>query len=703
MRAIAFVLFFWVIGAAWGEGAPGTSIAVRLSSERLHEMSLVSVGQDTVEVRTTGSDPFLYTETFVEGINFSEHPILSFEYFSLTGAGEVQVFLVPFVRESLSVHGGSLLQSEGWSKFSVDLAPALAKASGKVTGLRIDFGRRAGKTVRLRNIVLRGTTDAERRLEARKTERKQRAFWRDRGLKRYLDSEFTCVITRVSLDEAGITVEGRVGGNRDSLFLVEVPVYTDIGDMGRFGEVAQVLPDEEGRFSLRIARHTGGADDRLFSRWAVARKTAKGITLVSHARYADAVKPKWDLPDERPQGRKGLGGFGSGRPMEDIEDLGISAVTVNILLDGFMRSGAGSGRSVYEYCGRVWYTDDAAVARLDRTLLEAEKRGLIVSAIILLGQAGEAAKGEFRRMAAHPDADPAGIYVMPNLTSREGFAAYSAALNFLAERYSRPDKKCGRIHHWILHNEVNSGWVWTNMGEVTALRYMDTYHRSMRVAHLIARSYNPHARVYISLEHNWTRAYSPRCYPGRELLELLLEFSRLEGDFDWGLAYHPYPENLGNPRSWEDESATFDFDTLRITFRNIEVLDAWMKRPEARFLGERVRDVQFTEQGPNSPDYSEESLREQAAAMAYVWKKMEGLESISMFHFHNWVDNRGEGGLRIGLRKYPDDADDPLGRKPIWYVFQALGTDGEDAAIGFAKEVIEISDWSEVQYREPIR
>ena len=121
----------------------------------------------------------------------------------------------------------------------------------------------------------------------------------------------------------------------------------------------------------------------------------------------------------------------------------------------------------------------------------------------------------------NPLAMAAGIYVMPNVSSEDGLDAYAAALDFLARRYSRPDSRYGRIHHWIMHNEVNAGWVWTNAGEKTALRYMDLYHRSMRTAHLIARQYNPHAKVFISLEHHWTMKPTPKFYAGRELLDLL--------------------------------------------------------------------------------------------------------------------------------------------------------------------------------------
>ncbi len=412
------------------------------------------------------------------------------------------------------------------------------------------------------------------------------------------------------------------------------------------------------------------------------------------------MEPEADLPEVVIHNKKGLGGFTTGFPVSDLDELGISAVTVNVVLNSFMRAAPGANRTPFTYQGHTWYTDDWRIAEMDKTLLEATKRNIVVSAIILLGQPGNAPKGDYSRLAAHPDADPAGIFAMPDVTTAQGLNAYAAALEFLARRYSRPDAQYGRIHHWILHNEVNAGWVWTNAGNKTALLYMDLYHKSMRVAYLIARQYNPHARVFISLEHHWTAVPDAQIYSGRFLLETLADYSHAEGDFDWSVAFHPYPQNLFEPRVWEDNEVNFTFDTPKITFKNLEVLDAWLKQPRMLYMGKRVRKAHLTEQGLNSRDYSETALRNQAAGMAYAWNKYKNLDAIEVFHYHNWVDNRGEGGLRIGLRRFPDDKDDPLGKKPIWFVYQALGTANEATATAFALPLIGIKDWPEIRHSE---
>jgi hypothetical protein len=325
----------------------------------------------------------------------------------------------------------------------------------------------------------------------------------------------------------------------------------------------------------------------------------------------------------------------------------------------------------------------------------------MTSAILLLANPAKSADPVVRMMG-HPDALKEGTFAMPNVTSADGIGLYGAVLNFMTERWSRADAKFGRVHHWIIHNEVDAGWVWTNAGEKPDIVYMDLYQRSMRLTDLIARQYDPNGKPFISLTHHWAEGGNPRWYGSKRMIDLLAAFTRAEGDFPWALAYHPYPQNLFNPRAWEDTQATFSFESPKITPKNIEVLDAYMKRPALLHQG-KVRPVHLSENGFNSKDYSPKALEDQAAGMAMVWKKIAPLSSIESWQYHNWIDNRGEGGLRIGLRKFPDAPGDPLGKKPIWHLYQALATPRENAACAPYLKTIGISSWDELLHKEPIR
>ena len=106
----------------------------------------------------------------------------------------------------------------------------------------------------------------------------------------------------------------------------------------------------------------------------------------------------------------------------------------------------------------------------------------------------------------------------------------------------------------------------------------------------------------------------------------------------------------------------------------------------------------MSEQNPNSMDYTDEALQEQAAGLAYGWKKLEACDGIDAYFAHSWIDAHFEGGLRTGLRKYPDDLDDPYGIKPSWKVFRDAGTENEKQTFEFAKEIIGISSWSAITH-----
>ncbi len=197
-----------------------------------------------------------------------------------------------------------------------------------------------------------------------------------------------------------------------------------------------------------------------------------------------------------------------------------------------------------------------------------------------------------------------------------------------------------------------------------------------------------------SFTHSWTEPVE--LYSSKELLTNLQKFSHAEGDFQWGIAYHPYPQDLNEPKTWNDTRATFSTESHLVTFKNLEVIDHWVKLAENKYRGTIKRTLWLSENGTNSRTYDEQDLKEQAAGFAYAWKKLSRLDGIDGIQWHNWIDNRHEFGLRIGLRKFPDDETDPGGAKPVWHAYKAAGTEDEDAVFDQYKSVIGINDWNEI-------
>lgn len=627
--------------------------------------------------------------------------VLEFDYFCAGGVPTFPALPGPPFSAATARWLPPLGHSEAWTSYAARIAPAGKPLPSGWTQLRFDLPLPAARVLQLRNVRLR----AERPGEFDAIVAKASASATQEALRSYLNRAFPSVLTDISVSKDSVRIKGTVAATQGAVFLADVPLDLLLDDARSWQSLIAVTPDAKGAFHIDVPRHRqrDGRDyDRLTSRWQLVRKSGGGYEALSHARYAGNVESRAPaLPAMRPAHKKGLGGWNPARFPNEIQDLGISAVTVNMMIHSLVSLKSEPGTEPFQWQGRTYHARKDALAGYDSKFLAAQKHGLMVSAILLVANPAKSAE-PLVRLLGHPDAVKEGVYAMPNVTSAEGISLYGAILNLIAERWSRPDGKYGRVHHWIIHNEVDAGWVWTNAGEKPAIVYMDLYQRSMRLMDLIARQYDPHARSFITLTHHWAEAGNKNWYGSKRLLELLLEFTRAEGDFPWALAYHPYPQNLFNPRTWEDNQATFDFNTAKITPKNLEVLDAYMKQP-ALLYQEKVRPVHLSENGFNSKDYSPKQLEDQAAGMALAWKKIAGLSSIESWQYHNWIDNRGEGGLRIGLRKFPDEPGDPAGPKPIWHLYQALGTPEEDRRAEPYLKTIGIRSWDEILHRGAIR
>lgn len=656
---------------------PLQAVELQIIPSSAHDIELTS--DSDLVLRSTGSDPYIRAG-FADANLEDGETILSFEYFSLTGVRFLQVFLSPGENESESQFAPGLEPSQGWARYWVPLDSLIPlRDINRIHGLRLDWGDAAGMECRIRNLrIQRPTLHEQAILNQQKTAQIKQAQ-HAQALRDYCDrSDWPAGIESIRMHDGGMTIRGRIHGGNSEVTDYRLAAFPVSADPTHNPDPIQFFSIPGRDFTVGISLSDLRYEMPSLLKWAVVNPEA--TELASPFQYLSDVVSIHDYPGLKPRNRKGLGAWGPGRPESDLTDLDVSAVTINILLHQILRSQPCPDCEPWDFAGAIWYIHQPAIRHYDRWVQSAAQYNLLVSAILLVPQADHFPDPKIGHQMAHPDADPTGIYVMPNVSDPVGVKTYAAVLEYLAQRYGRADAQFGRIHHWIIHNEVNSGWVWTNAGKKSSLEYLDLYLKSMRMVHLIARKYNPSAQVFISLDHHWTTQHGQTGYKGRDMLEHLRDFCRLEGDFPWALAFHPYAQNLFDPKVWLNDEAQDTFSTPKITFKNLSVLDRWFAQPDYLFQGQQ-RTIHLTEQGLNSPDYSDESLRNQSAGMAYAWKQIQTIPSISMFHYHNWVDHRQEGGLRIGLRKFPDDRDDPLGRKPIWHLFQALDTPQESQAI----------------------
>lgn len=398
----------------------------------------------------------------------------------------------------------------------------------------------------------------------------------------------------------------------------------------------------------------------------------------------------WEYPYPQPETKKTLGVSG-----EDQKILGIKQTLININLPAIMAVNPDRETIKFECQGKTYHFLKDKVDKIDEFMEESHSNGLLVTAILLNSPRLFESEGEKELLdkVIHPgfDWDCSETFISAfNMEQKEGQDYYRAFIEFLASRYSREDGRYGRMCGFIISNEVDSQYIWGNAGEMPVEQYVREYEAALRLAWLSARKYYSNFRVYVSLDHMWTRTYRVteplRYYRGRDVIDYLNKYSKENGDFDWGVAYHPYPENLMYPDFYNDRSAVFDYGTERITFKNIEMLPAYLSQEQFLCKG-RERRIILSEQGFNSRNEDPYTLKQGAASYCLAYQKVKKLPTIDMITHHAYVDNRYEFGLNLGIRRLNDD-DTPGEPKPIYYVMRDMDTPQEAQRVEEAREFI---------------
>ena len=641
-RAFVFFLGTCLVVAA---------VPLRFDLKSARGVDVSELENGVVEFRTRGNNPYIRLQDFEAGAGEVR---LAFEYFCPAGLSGLDFYYGSPFTVKRRFKSGPLPRAESWRSHSVDVSAALQK---KPHRLRLDLGRKNGVRLRIRNMELRVPNEDERKSVEEKTAARAAQLAKGKSLsKEWGRQKWPSQLKEINVLRDRIVFKG----------------HTEIAaELRRFPFWSRDVKDstlesalKAGPFQVRSPRQ--GA---LANRWAVVRNDG---VRISPFFYPTEIRAFRDLSDIRSPEIKGMGGTDPRFPLEELVELGVKHITINMMLHNLFKDGAGKGDEIYNFQGKKYRINKSVVAWRDRLTTFAHQNGITVTAIILVGHG----RGSFAQALRHPDGRLSGHYVMPDVDSQKGIDAYRAALHFMADRYTRPDAKFGRVSDWVVHNEVNFAAEWTDMGEKAPEVYLDAYVRSMRLVHNITRHYDPHSRVFMSLTHHWatpgTKDWGSHCT--RDLVEGLMRLNKLEGDFAWGIAYHPYPQSLWQPTPWADTQYTNDFNTKLILPINLAVLDRWMHRPEMLDSKGKVRPVLLSEQGFNTRGYSQKEQELQAAAYLYMWDQLKGLKSIKAFHNHRWVDHPNEGGLLLGLRKLGENGKHYGEKKLAWDVYKALGT-----------------------------
>lgn len=639
---------------------------------------------------TTGSDPYIFMTNLKKTLP-DDSCVITFQYQCPKGTDELQFFFGNPISEDRSKKTTGLSSQTSWTTYSLPIKDLRKSFNWGNIGnvLRMDFGNNSGVTIKIKNFYYRAMTQAEKDAYDKEHAAEEAKEKMAANLQDYLSKDYASSVTSVTVTDNQVTIKGTCSGS-GKFALAEITPYEDVTELTSFPYQTEIT-DKNFTITLdRTVKRINYQYDRVLSKWAIIEKGTNSDALASHARYADEVTPKYSASKMTLKNKKGLGGFSAASShADDLDALGIGSVTVNVVANELISLRAWSSDMTYVYGGITYHINKSALNNYDNTFNYCYRRGIITSAIILITPTS--ADDMMTSIFKDPEYT-SGYFTMPNMTTATGVNAYAAILDFLANRYSTGSY--GRINNWIMHNEVDYGVDWTNMGEQPELRYLDRYVKSMRMCYNIVRQYDQNAAILGSYTHNWATGDNGG-YAPKTMLEQTEQYSKIEGDFWWGVAYHPYPQDLTAPAFWKNDSeSTYSLSSHYCTFKNLEVISTWIQQSSILYQGKTKRTLFLSENGTNSPSYSTSDLALQAAGGCWAWKKVNKLSGIDAMQWHNWQDNRAEFGLRIGLRYYSDTNDG--GPKPVWYVWQAGGTDKEDAVFNPYLKTIGIANWDAI-------
>lgn len=243
-----------------------------------------------------------------------------------------------------------------------------------------------------------------------------------------------------------------------------------------------------------------------------------------------------------------------------------------------------------------------------------------------------------------------------------------------------------RVQDFVIGNEVNER-CWNYMTWCDWDTYVRRYVQAFRVCYTAIKSTNANAMVYTSIDQVWDKNPTGNNYyeyiDGKDFMVKFNRMIRENGNIDWNMSIHPYPNPLYYPKFWDLRGVAngamyksqVDKDQV-ITFQNLGTLTGFLSQSDYLNRFGQVRDVIIGEIGMGT-NAGEEA---QAAGVCASYAAFEMNPYVTQYLY-----------LEVDINGFF-----PTLKGKGLEAFNAMGTPNEQQYMDWAKSYIGISDWSEV-------
>lgn len=434
-------------------------------------------------------------------------------------------------------------------------------------------------------------------------------------------------------------------------------------------------------------------DDYLFKRFIPALRmdgsyvqVGQGVYLLNPEALAGNQEPYPELGS-----KKGLLLDPTMIGTPELTDLNVKHTIYNIPLSHIMGETADETfpTITYTYQGKDYAFNGAAINGYDGLFTYLSDQGMTATAVVLNDW-----NDAFPELI-HPEAmnqESGAYYYMFNASQPDGAKTLEAVASFLAQRYS--DGEHGMVHSWVIANEINQNRVWNYMDTKDVHHYAKEFEKSFRIFYQAVKSQYANARVYFSIDHAWNSngGDNNSFFNGRDILEAFNEAALQHGNYDWGIAIHPYPEPLTRVNYWSQEYDKTR-DASHLSIMNLNVLTDMLSEEAYLDRNGEVRSITITELGFTSGS----GQRLQAAAFAYCYHIVEDNPYVDAFLMNRQTDAPEEvmAGMSFGIYEYDHspkyikdvfrDIDTERSGEYTDFMLNILGADSLEEALSWAR------------------
>ncbi len=235
----------------------------------------------------------------------------------------------------------------------------------------------------------------------------------------------------------------------------------------------------------------------------------------------------------------------------------------------------------------------------------------------------------------------------------------------VANAYAREFKDT--VSNWVIGNEINNRQVYNYMPGTDINSYNKAYADAFRIFYNAIKAQNPEARVFIPFDYNWTQG-NGLIYPTLNMLPTLNNYL---ADTDYGIAWHPYPQDLANADFLNSSPLAVDRPNSPIVnMKNLHVLTDYLQQQNMLSPTGQVRHVILSEEGFSSARGEDV----QAVAIQQAYELAKANPYVEGFLMSRLVDAPVEVAQNYSFGLWYSDGNEanPTTKKMAWYTYQQL-------------------------------